>query len=85
MSGPRLVMVTWLDAYTRGEWRKIGGSIEEAVCQSVGWLIVETGDYIELAGTIGDDDGETHANNAISIPRGMVKSMRDLVPKGRRK
>ena len=86
MAPPRLVMVTWIDAYTRGDWRKAGQSVDEAVCRSVGWITAESETCIEVAGTTADDDdGETHTNNTVTIPRGMIKRIQRLaLPRSRK-
>ncbi len=76
---PRFVEVRWHDAISLATWTSTKDLPSEAKtpeCISRGWLMVDDKRQVTLAATIsenGDDVGEV-----VSIPRGMVVSMRTL-------
>lgn len=86
---PRLVLVTWLDAQTLGEWTKVSDLVHEKVtCYSVGWLVKETDTHYFVAGTTSPEeegDREVHVNNVMQIAKGMVEKIEDLsIKRGKR-
>ena len=62
----RLVLVEWLDALAQGEWHE--AKREDLRCKSVGFVVYEDDQQIELAGTITDG----MCNNSITIPKQMI-------------
>ena len=62
----KLVVVEWLDALAQGEWHE--AKREDLKCQTVGFVVFEDEQQIELAGTI----TEGMCNNSITIPKQMI-------------
>ena len=61
-----LVLVEWLDALAQGEWHE--PKREDLHCKTVGFVVYEDDQQIELAGTITDG----MCNNSITIPKQMI-------------
>ena len=61
-----IVLVEWLDALAQGEWHE--PKREDLHCKSVGFIVYEDEQQIELAGTITDG----MCNNSITIPKQMI-------------
>jgi hypothetical protein len=61
-----LVLVEWLDALAQGEWHE--PKREDLQCKSVGFVVYEDDQQIELAGTVTDG----MCNNSITIPKQMI-------------
>ena len=61
-----LVLVEWLDALAQGEWHE--PKREDLQCKTVGFVVYEDEQQIELAGTITDG----MCNNSITIPKQMI-------------
>ena len=61
-----LVLVEWLDALAQGEWHE--PKREDLQCKTVGFVVYEDDQQIELAGTITDG----MCNNSITIPKQMI-------------
>jgi len=61
-----LVLVEWLDALAQGEWHE--PKREDLHCKTVGFVVYEDDQQIELAGTI----TEGMCNNSITIPKQMI-------------
>lgn len=81
---PKLVLIEWLDALAQGEWHE--PKKEDLACKTVGYLVYEDEEQIELAGTI------THGmcNNSITLPKRMILKRKEIkvettVSKGKRK
>lgn len=66
MASSSLVLVEWLDALAQGEWHE--PKREDLQCKSVGFVVYEDDQQIELAGTITDG----MCNNSITIPKQMI-------------
>ena len=62
----QLVLVEWLDALAQGEWHE--AKREDLRCKTVGFVVFEDDEQIELAGTITDG----MCNNSITIPKKML-------------
>lgn len=56
----------WLDALAQGEWHE--AKREDLQCKTVGFIVFEDDQQIELAGTI----TEGMCNNSITIPKQMI-------------
>ena len=56
----------WLDALAQGEWHE--AKREDLKCKTVGFVVFEDDEQIELAGTI----TEGMCNNSITIPKQMI-------------
>ena len=61
-----LVLIEWLDALAQGEWHE--PKREDLHCKTVGFVVYEDEQQIELAGTITDG----MCNNSITIPKQMI-------------
>ena len=66
MAGSKLVLVEWLDALAQGEWHE--AKREDLQCKTVGFVVFEDEQQLELAGTI----TEGMCNNSITIPKQMI-------------
>ena len=66
MASSSLVVVEWLDALAQGEWHE--PKREDLHCKSVGFVVYEDDQQIELAGTVTDG----MCNNSITIPKQMI-------------
>lgn len=66
MAASKLVVVDWLDALAQGEWHE--PKREDLKCKSVGFIVYEDEQQIELAGTV----TEGMCNNSITIPKQMI-------------
>jgi len=62
----KLVLIEWLDALAQGEWHE--AKREDLHCKTVGFVVYEDAQQIELAGTI----TEGMCNNSITIPKQMI-------------
>ena len=68
----KLVIVEWLDALAQGEWHE--AKREDLRCKTVGFVVYEDDEQIELAGTITDG----MCNNSITIPKKMLTKKKEL-------
>ena len=68
----KLVMVEWLDALAQGEWHE--AKREDLRCKTVGFVVFEDDEQIELAGTITDG----MCNNSITIPKKMLTKKKEV-------
>lgn len=80
----KLVLVEWLDALAQGEWHE--AKREDLRCRTVGFVVYEDDEQIELAGTITDG----MCNNSITIPKRMLTKRKEVkleakLSKGKRK
>ena len=66
MASSSLVLIEWLDALAQGEWHE--PKREDLQCKTVGFVVYEDDQQIELAGTITDG----MCNNSITIPKQMI-------------
>jgi hypothetical protein len=68
----KLVLVEWLDALAQGEWHE--AKREDLRCKTVGFVVFEDDEQIELAGTITDG----MCNNSITIPKKMLTKRKEV-------
>lgn len=68
----KLVLVEWLDALAQGEWHE--AKREDLRCKTVGFVVFEDEEQIELAGTITDG----MCNNSITIPKRMLTKRKEV-------
>ena len=68
----KLVLVEWLDALAQGEWHE--AKREDLRCKTVGFVVYEDDEQIELAGTITDG----MCNNSITIPKKMLTKRKEI-------
>jgi hypothetical protein len=64
--------VEWLDALAQGEWHE--AKREDLRCKTVGFVVFEDEEQIELAGTI----TEGMCNNSITIPKKMITKKKEI-------
>ena len=62
-----ILLVEWNDATANQLWHE--AKKENLHCQTIGFVVYEDDDQIELAGTIADDE---MCNNSMSIPKKMI-------------
>jgi hypothetical protein len=73
-----LVYLEWQDSSGTEEWRSLeeihNRKIELDPCKSVGWVLRETADWVELAQNIGTGHGGEHpqACHVMTIPRAAI-------------
>lgn len=72
MASSKLVLVEWLDALAQGEWHE--AKREDLNCKTVGFVVFEDEQQLELAGTI----TEGMCNNSITIPKQMITKRKVL-------
>ena len=70
----KLQLIKWLDAVASAGWDDVPK--EPTMNTSVGFVVYETEDYIQLAGTL--DSMSSCYNNSITIPWGMVVEHQEL-------
>ena len=63
-------LIVWHDAVAGVGWADRGDESGTSVILSVGHVLTETPGYIVLAGSWDDED--THSNNRMTIPKGML-------------
>ena len=68
----KLVLVEWLDALAQGEWHE--AKREDLRCKTVGFVVYEDDEQIELAGTI----TVGMCNNSITIPKKMLTKKKEI-------
>lgn len=69
---PKLFLIEWLDALAQGEWHE--SKREDLLCKTIGFVVFEDDEQIELAGTI------THGmcNNSITLPKRMILKRKEI-------
>ena len=72
LASSKLVLVEWLDALAQGEWHE--PKREDLKCQTVGFVVFEDEQQIELAGTI----TVGMCNNSITIPKKMITKKKEI-------
>ena len=72
LATPKLILIEWLDALAQGEWHE--SKREDLACKSIGFVVYEDAEQIELAGTI------THGmcNNSITLPKRMILKRKEI-------
>lgn len=76
----KFVEVIWEDAASNSEtWVKPDGVTAPEEVISRGWLIRDEPKWVGLASSVANEDlEEDHVGNTMTIPRGMIVSMREL-------
>ena len=72
MDTAKLVYIEWLDALAQGEWHE--AKREDLRCKTVGFVVYEDDEQVELAGTITDG----MCNNSITIPKKMLTKRKEI-------
>jgi hypothetical protein len=72
LDAAKLVIVEWLDALAQGEWHE--AKREDLRCKTIGFVVYEDDEQIELAGTITDG----MCNNSITIPKKMLTKRKEI-------
>jgi hypothetical protein len=72
LDAAKIVVVEWLDAMAQGEWHE--AKREDLICKSIGFIVFEDDEQIELAGTITDG----MCNNSITIPKRMITKRKEV-------
>ena len=72
MGSAKLVYIEWLDALAQGEWHE--AKKEDLHCKSIGWVVYEDEQQIELAGTVTDG----MCNNSITLPKQMILKRKEV-------
>ena len=77
-----MVRITWLDARdTETGWIDIKDIIKAplALCQEVGWMVVNSDEKVVVMRSWCVDRDDNHGGGAIAIPKGWVKKIEFLV------
>jgi hypothetical protein len=72
LGASKLIYIEWLDALAQGEWHE--AKREDLHCRTVGFLVYEDDEQIELAGTITDG----MCNNSITLPKRMILKRKEI-------
>lgn len=70
------VLVVWDDAEVSNDWdvQNENAELEEALVETLGFLVKETEKYYLVASTLSGD----HTNARTKIPKGMTKSIQNV-------
>ena len=76
----KLVHVTWVDSTYEEGWVKTSQIVKSLnSCESIGWLVRETDDFITIAGHISNIRGqESVFQGVITIPRRSIELMTEV-------
>ena len=75
----RYVEVIWDDATSHNEsWVSKDEEVLPATVVTRGWLVADKETYVSLASSVSTDPEDIMVGNVSTVPRGMIKSMRDL-------
>ena len=74
MYKPSVVCIKWVDAVASNGWAKHGKSERPMLCTSIGFIDCEDEEQITVAATFSGNE----TNNRISIPKGWIKSRREV-------
>jgi hypothetical protein len=72
LATPKLFLIEWLDALAQGEWHE--AKKEDLICKTIGFVVYEDNEQIELAGTITNG----MCNNSITLPKRMVLKRKEI-------
>lgn len=72
--------VLWEDATANNDsWIHKDEEVTTALIYTRGWLVNDKPAFISIASSVsGDGDGEDMVGNVATIPRGMIKNMREV-------
>ena len=76
-----MVRITWLDARdTETGWLSIKDILEAplAICQEVGWMVVNSDEKVVIMRSWCKDQGDNHGGGATAIPKGWIKKIEYL-------
>lgn len=82
MTAPRLAKIVWDDPWASGGWTELDEALAMAddpargVCETVGWIIKETDDYIVVVGSLGlSFDGNRQVGDVFKCPRSCIREI----------
>lgn len=82
MKSPRLVLIEWVDSWSRDSWRHLDDGLEDAAMtnRSVGWLVLDGEQVKTLAPHISGVDGPVPQQvcQTMTIPARAVVRIADL-------
>lgn len=73
----KLVLVEWVDIVTDHGWKDATDFSHPVGCESVGWLLQRTPDFVHLAADVGKN-GTVEYNRRITIPAATIRSIKEL-------
>lgn len=80
----KLVFVRWHDSFERRGWLTANEwKVEEPLrCSTVGWVIGESDDCLEVAQTYSEENETNHlqVHHVLSIPKVAITSMHEIPP-----
>jgi len=68
------VFIVWDDAESSDGWETPPDKLEERLCYTLGYLVLESPTHVLVAATV-DKEHET-TNNRLQIPKAMIKEMK---------
>jgi hypothetical protein len=76
----KFVEIIWDDAASNSEtWVKADGITAPEQVITRGWLVRDEPKWVGVAGSVANEDlEEDHVGNTMTVPRGMIVSMREL-------
>lgn len=75
----KYVEVEWSDPVSTVKWVESMNPPPPQKCLTRGWLVEDGLDFIVLVGTVSDDDDHWSWSEVLSLPRGCVDSLVELV------
>ncbi len=81
----RLVQVKWTDAESHYKWADLADAIKETdmFCVSIGWVLLDAPDRLVIASSISLQEDAEMVSGHLTIPKGMVKEIKELTLKGK--
>ena len=73
----KIVLVDWVDSASVGGWAG-EEDLNVCECKTVGFLLRKTKDKVVVAQSISPRDAVEVCDNRFAIPRGCIKSIREL-------
>ena len=75
----RYVEVVWDDATSHNEsWVHKDEEVTPETVVTRGWLVADKETYVSIASSVSIDPDDEVVGNVATIPRGMIKTMREL-------
>lgn len=74
------VVIHWLDIHTDHGWEAVDKAVNltPAECQTIGFIVGETPDYIVVSATYSKADEIEETNSRTSIPKGCIVRTEEL-------
>ena len=78
-TGPKLVLIEWVDAVTEAGWELGKGHCKIDLVYSVGYIISRDDTEIILAADVSPDrENQLHTNRRLAIPSQWIKGIKEI-------